>query len=107
MPMKFKLRPLLATLLLFIVQPGQAITLFDRTCRPASFTRRDDKFSGKLTREVTRTDRTVGESYEVIALGFRIYESGSNYAEYELDRKRRLGDDAVNPHRIKYRRLAD
>ena len=28
-----------------------------------------------------------------------------NYAEYEADRKRRLGADAVNPHRIKYKRL--
>jgi ATP-binding cassette ChvD family protein len=28
-----------------------------------------------------------------------------NYADYEQDRKRRLGDDANNPHRIKYKRL--
>ena len=28
-----------------------------------------------------------------------------NYADYEEDRKRRLGDDADNPHRIKYKRL--
>ena len=28
-----------------------------------------------------------------------------NYSDYEDDRKRRLGDDASNPHRIKYRRL--
>jgi sulfate-transporting ATPase len=28
-----------------------------------------------------------------------------NYSDYEDDRKRRLGDDANNPHRIKYRRL--
>ena len=28
-----------------------------------------------------------------------------NYADYEEDRKRRLGSDAVNPHRIKYKRL--
>jgi ATPase subunit of ABC transporter with duplicated ATPase domains len=28
-----------------------------------------------------------------------------NYADYEEDRKRRLGDDAKNPHRIKYKRL--
>ena len=28
-----------------------------------------------------------------------------NYTDYEEDRKRRLGDDANNPHRIKYRRL--
>ena len=28
-----------------------------------------------------------------------------NYAEYEEDRKRRLGAEAANPHRIKYRRL--
>ena len=28
-----------------------------------------------------------------------------NYADYEADRKRRLGADADNPHRIKYRRL--
>ncbi len=29
-----------------------------------------------------------------------------NYAEYEKDRKRRLGDDAATPHRIKYKKLA-
>jgi len=29
-----------------------------------------------------------------------------NYQEYEADRKRRLGADADQPHRIKYRRLA-
>ena len=29
-----------------------------------------------------------------------------NYADYEADRKRRLGDEAANPHRIKYKRLA-
>jgi len=28
-----------------------------------------------------------------------------NYADYEEDRKRRLGDDANNPHRIKYKKL--
>jgi ATP-binding cassette ChvD family protein len=28
-----------------------------------------------------------------------------NYADYEVDRKRRLGEDAEQPHRIKYRRL--
>jgi ATP-binding cassette ChvD family protein len=28
-----------------------------------------------------------------------------NYADYEADRKRRLGADADNPHRIKYKRL--
>ncbi len=28
-----------------------------------------------------------------------------NYADYEEDRKRRLGDDASNPHRIRYKRL--
>jgi ATPase subunit of ABC transporter with duplicated ATPase domains len=28
-----------------------------------------------------------------------------NYADYEEDRKRRLGSDANQPHRIKYRRL--
>ncbi len=28
-----------------------------------------------------------------------------NYADYEDDRKRRLGSDAVNPHRMKYKRL--
>ena len=28
-----------------------------------------------------------------------------NYADYEADRKRRLGTDAETPHRIKYRRL--
>ncbi len=29
-----------------------------------------------------------------------------NYSEYEADRIARLGEDAVNPHRIKYRKLA-
>jgi len=29
-----------------------------------------------------------------------------NYSEYEEDRKRRLGDEAENPHRIRYRKLA-
>ena len=29
-----------------------------------------------------------------------------NYADYEDDRKRRLGSDAANPHRIKYKRLS-
>lgn len=28
-----------------------------------------------------------------------------NYADYEEDKKRRLGSDAANPHRIKYKRL--
>ena len=28
-----------------------------------------------------------------------------NYADYEDDRKRRLGADAYSPHRIKYKRL--
>ena len=28
-----------------------------------------------------------------------------NYAEYEADRRRRLGADAANPHRIKYKKL--
>ncbi|MCC6522989.1 MAG: energy-dependent translational throttle protein EttA [Polyangiaceae bacterium] len=30
-----------------------------------------------------------------------------NYQDYEADRKRRLGADAEQPHRIRYRRLAD
>jgi len=29
-----------------------------------------------------------------------------NYGDYEADRKRRLGDEALSPHRIKYKRLA-
>ncbi|MBE0510537.1 MAG: energy-dependent translational throttle protein EttA [Chromatiales bacterium] len=29
-----------------------------------------------------------------------------NYADYEEDRKRRLGDEATQPHRIKYKKLA-
>jgi hypothetical protein len=28
-----------------------------------------------------------------------------NYQDYEADRKRRLGGDADQPHRIKYRKL--
>ncbi|VAW81597.1 Energy-dependent translational throttle protein EttA [hydrothermal vent metagenome] len=30
-----------------------------------------------------------------------------NYADYEEDRKRRLGDDAAQPHRIRYKKLKD
>jgi sulfate-transporting ATPase len=30
-----------------------------------------------------------------------------NYSEYEADRRRRLGDDAGQPHRVKYKKLAD
>ncbi|MBW2458231.1 MAG: energy-dependent translational throttle protein EttA [Deltaproteobacteria bacterium] len=30
-----------------------------------------------------------------------------NYEDYEKDRKRRLGDDADQPHRIRYRKLSD
>ena len=29
-----------------------------------------------------------------------------NYSDYEEDLKRRLGDEALNPHRIKYKKLA-
>ena len=29
-----------------------------------------------------------------------------NYSDYEEDRKKRLGDEAVNPHRIKFKKLA-
>ena len=29
-----------------------------------------------------------------------------NYEEYEEDRKRRLGDEALNPHRVRYKKLA-
>ena len=29
-----------------------------------------------------------------------------NYSDYEADRKLRLGDDAINPHRIKFKKLA-
>ena len=29
-----------------------------------------------------------------------------NYADYEEDRKQRLGDEAINPHRIKFKKLA-
>jgi sulfate-transporting ATPase len=28
-----------------------------------------------------------------------------NYADYEADRKRRLGEEASQPHRIKYKKL--
>jgi ATPase subunit of ABC transporter with duplicated ATPase domains len=28
-----------------------------------------------------------------------------NFADYEEDKIRRLGEDAVNPHRIKYKRI--
>lgn len=29
-----------------------------------------------------------------------------NYSDYEEDRKKRLGDEAINPHRIKFKKLA-
>ncbi|HEX19813.1 MAG TPA: energy-dependent translational throttle protein EttA, partial [Acidiferrobacteraceae bacterium] len=29
-----------------------------------------------------------------------------NYADYEADRRRHLGEDAEQPHRIKYKKLA-
>ena len=29
-----------------------------------------------------------------------------NYEDYVEDRRKRLGDDAVNPHRIRYKRLS-
>lgn len=35
----------------------------------------------------------------------RVVFFAGNYSDYEEDRKRRLGEDANNPHRIKYRRL--
>lgn len=35
----------------------------------------------------------------------RVVFMEGNYSDYEEDRKRRLGDEANNPHRIKYRRL--
>ncbi len=36
----------------------------------------------------------------------RVVWFAGNYSEYELDRKRRLGSDAEQPHRIKYTRLS-
>jgi len=36
----------------------------------------------------------------------RVVWFAGNYAEYEADRKRRLGAEAEQPHRIKYKRLA-
>ena len=33
-------------------------------------------------------------------------EEAGNYAEYEEDRKRRIGNEANSPHRIRYKRLA-
>jgi sulfate-transporting ATPase len=35
----------------------------------------------------------------------RVVYFDGNYTEYEADRKARLGEDAAQPHRIKYRRL--
>ena len=29
-----------------------------------------------------------------------------NFEDYEEDKKRRLGDEALNPHRIKYRKFS-
>jgi sulfate-transporting ATPase len=36
----------------------------------------------------------------------RVVWFAGNYADYEADRHRRLGSDADNPHRIRYKRLA-
>ena len=48
-----------------------------------------------------------------IATHILAFEGDSNvvwfegsYADYEADRKRRLGDEADQPHRMKYKRLA-
>ena len=37
--------------------------------------------------------------------GSRVVWFEGNYQEYEEDRRRRLGDDAAQPHRLKYRKL--
>ena len=37
--------------------------------------------------------------------GSRVVWFDGNYSEYEADLKRRLGDEAARPHRMKYRRL--
>jgi len=34
-----------------------------------------------------------------------VYWFDGNYTEYEADKKARLGEEAVRPHRIKYRQL--
>ena len=50
-----------------------------------------------LDRVCTHLMAFEGDSSVVVVEG--------NYSDYEEDRKRRLGSDAANPHRIKYRRL--
>jgi ATPase subunit of ABC transporter with duplicated ATPase domains len=35
----------------------------------------------------------------------RVLWFDGNFSEYEKDKRKRLGDDAVRPHRIKYRKL--
>jgi sulfate-transporting ATPase len=50
-----------------------------------------------LDRVCTHLMAFEGDSTVVVVEG--------NYSDYEEDRKRRLGADAANPHRIKYRRL--
>ena len=35
----------------------------------------------------------------------RVFSFDGNYSEYEEDKKKRLGVDAAQPHRIRYRQL--
>jgi hypothetical protein len=69
--------------LLSWAEPGQSITVFDRACRPALVTRYDDELLGNLTRAITRTGGTIGESYDQISIGFRMNEFGCNHVDYE------------------------
>jgi hypothetical protein len=59
--------------------------VFDRACRPAQVKRTDDQLMGMLSREVTRTGRSLSESYDEISLGLRMDEYGCNSVEYERD----------------------
>jgi hypothetical protein len=57
-----------------------------------------------------RRESVVLGSFEVVSctqdLDLRTtWEYEGNYQEYEKDRHRRLGADADQPHRIKYRRI--
>ncbi|HHJ37928.1 MAG: energy-dependent translational throttle protein EttA [Methylothermaceae bacteria B42] len=58
---------------------------------------------------VTSHDRWFLDRIATHMLAFegdsRVVWFEGNYADYEADRKRRLGDDANRPHRIKYKRL--
>ena len=54
-------------------------------------------------RKASRISQDHGWFLDRIATHILAFEG--NYSEYEADRKRRLGKDADQPHRIRYRKL--